>query len=98
QEVSERDAARQRELDSALALAESERRTVSQLRQRAVLLGAAFVLALAMAALALFFGDQARQSALAEQAVARTASARELASAAVVNLSIDPERSLLLAQ
>ena len=97
QEAIERETARRRELDSALALAQSERRTVSQLRQRAVLLGVAFMVALAMASLALFFGREARQSALAEQAIARTASARELAAAAVVNLNVDPERSLLLA-
>lgn len=86
-------------------------RSAKQLRQRAYGLVGAFVLALLLAALALLFGDQARTSASAAQqnaaiadanarqaeAEKRVATARELAASAQSNLTIDPERSTLLA-
>jgi WD40 repeat protein/DNA-binding SARP family transcriptional activator len=101
EEATERDAveleaARQRELDAARTIAETERRAAAQLRQRALFLAAAFSLAMAMAGLALFFGDQAHQTALVAQANARTAYSRELAAAAIANLNVDPELSVLL--
>ncbi len=96
-ESAEREAQRQRELAAAHALAETQGRAASSLRRRAVYLGIAFVLTLGMAGAALYFGEQARQSALQALAVGRLATARELAAAAVNNLEVDPERSILLA-
>src|SRR5262249_11259995 len=96
-EALEQEARRRRELEAAEKLAATERRTSAQLRQRALLLGAAFVLAVAMASVALFFGEQARRTAIVAEASARTASAREQASSAIANLGVDPERSVLLA-
>jgi WD40 repeat protein/DNA-binding SARP family transcriptional activator len=90
QETAEREAQRQRELDA-------ERRTAQQLRRRAVYLAIAFVFALGMAGIALVFGDQARQQMIRAEAIARMATARELAAAAIANLPADPERGALLA-
>jgi WD40 repeat protein/DNA-binding SARP family transcriptional activator len=109
-ERAEQEAARQRELElakrvaeTASQLADAERsraevqsRAAAQLGQRALYLAAAFVLALTMAGVALFFGDQSHQSATLAQASARAALSRELAAAAVANLDADPERSILL--
>jgi DNA-binding SARP family transcriptional activator len=111
QELREREAQRQRELEAAQKLAEEQQRraeeqgrAAKQLRQRAVFLSGAFVLAIVLAGIALFFGEQARQSALAAQENARNAeqqgriaTARELAASANSNLGVDPERSILLA-
>src|SRR5262249_32085099 len=95
----EHEALRQRELKAAQSAAEAERvraeeqgRAASQLRQRAFLLAAAFVIALVMAGTAAFFGGQARLSAGVAQASARAALSRELAAAAAANLDVDPER------
>jgi WD40 repeat protein/DNA-binding SARP family transcriptional activator len=77
--------------------AEEQGRAAKQLRQRAIFLAGAFVLAIVLAGIALFFGDQARQSAVAAQANGRVASAREYAAAANSQLGVDPERSILLA-
>jgi WD40 repeat protein len=103
-EAAEREAARQRELEAARRLAEAETaraedlgRAARQLRRRALFLVGALALALGMAGTALFFAGQARQTALAAQALARTALSRELAAAAINSLEDDPERSLLLA-
>ncbi|HEX8990846.1 MAG TPA: AAA family ATPase, partial [Anaerolineales bacterium] len=96
-EIKEREAQHQRELDAAQKLAETERRSNVQLRTRAFYLAGAFVITLIMALTALYFGDQARQSAATAQTNARTAYARELAAESVSNLSADPERSILLA-
>jgi WD40 repeat protein/DNA-binding SARP family transcriptional activator/ABC-type branched-subunit amino acid transport system substrate-binding protein len=110
-EAAEREAQRQRELAAARQLAESEqrradaehqradehRRAAGQLRQRAVLLGFAFAVALIMAATALFFGDTARQQATRAEAEGRAAAARDLAGTALANLTVDPERAALLA-
>jgi WD40 repeat protein/transcriptional regulator with XRE-family HTH domain len=93
----EREAQRQRELVAAQKLAETEKAraeeqsaSVKRLRQRAVYLASAFVLATVAAIFAGLFASTARQQAL-------IASVRELSSAANLNLEIDPERSVLLA-
>ena len=93
----ERESARQRELQVARELAQTQAEAAHQLRRRALYLGAAFLLTLAMAGVALFFGDQARRTAVTAQQAQRLATARELAAAALNNLDIDPERSILLA-
>ena len=77
--------------------AEDQTRTSVQLRRRALYLLGAFVLAVALAGAALYFGDRARQIATTAQAASRLATARELAADAVNNLDIDQERSVLLA-
>ena len=97
QTEAEREAARQRELQVARELAQTQAEAARQLRRRALYLGAAFLLTLAMAGVALFFGDQARRTAVTAQHEQRLATARELAAAAINNLGIDPERSILLA-
>ncbi len=104
QEEAEREAQRRQQLEAAQKLAESERqraeeqaRSARQLRRRARYLTGAFIVALAMALAAGFFGAQARQTTVAAQTDRRIATARELAAAALNNLSIDPERSILLA-
>ncbi|MGB8648208.1 MAG: adenylate/guanylate cyclase domain-containing protein [Anaerolineae bacterium] len=125
QEEREKEGQQQRELDAAnqiarqaqnLAAVEKQRaedstRGATRLRRRAYWLASAFLLALILAGLSLFLGDQARNSAAAADknaAVAdvnalraesekRIATARELAAASTNNLSIDPERSILLA-
>jgi WD40 repeat protein/transcriptional regulator with XRE-family HTH domain len=96
-EQAEREAQRQRELDAARALAETQRRAAAQLRRRALYLTGALILALFMAGLALFLGEQTRQAALTAQGERRIAFARELAAASLNNLAVDPERSILLA-
>jgi WD40 repeat protein len=50
-----------------------------------------------MAFTALYFGSQARQTAVSAQNDRRIATARELAAASLNNLDVDPERSILLA-
>ena len=96
-EEAERDAQRRRQLDAAQALAETERRAATQSRRRATYLLGAFILAIIMAGVALFQGEQARQSAVTARSERQIAHVRELAAAALSNLSIDPERSILLA-
>jgi WD40 repeat protein len=99
----EREAQRRRELEAAQQLADAERQraeaesrraeeqaqTARRLRRRAAFLAAALVLAVALGIAAIAFGRQARERA-------QIASARELALAALSNLEIDPERSILL--
>src|SRR5512142_660436 len=103
-DVREREAQRQREVESAQKLAEAQKqraemenqraeeqvRTSAQLLKRAYYLTGALVIALVMAVAAIFFGKQA-------QTASRHATSRELASASLANLDIDPERSILLA-
>ena len=110
-EEMEREAQRQRELEAARKLAEEQKaraeessRANKRLRQRALFLAGAFLLALILAGIALFFGERANQNAFAaqqaqSQAVAqqRIATSRELAAASLSNLNVDPERSILLA-
>ena len=94
----EAEAARQRrELEAAQRLAEAERqraevqtRSAARLRQRAVYLSIALILAGVLAVVALVFARQANENT-------RLATSRELASAAITNLQVDPERSVLLA-
>lgn len=95
-DAAEREAQRRRELEAAQALAETQRQAAEQLRRRARYLAGAFVLAVGMAGLALWQGERARQSAVTAQQERRTAFSRELAAAAMNNLEIDPERSILL--
>ncbi|MCX6057030.1 MAG: protein kinase [Chloroflexi bacterium] len=101
----------QRELESARKLAETESsraelqtQSAKRLRQRAVFLTSALVLAVVFAGVAAFFGNQANKNATIAQQNEATANAnekiavsRELAAAAISNLDADPERSILLA-
>ncbi len=110
-EALEREAQRQRELKAAQELAETQGRAARQLRRRGAFLATAFVLAIALAGIAIFFGNQANRNALeaqqnaaaanasAKQAASaeRLATSRELAAASLSNLNADPERSILLA-
>jgi WD40 repeat protein len=96
-EVSERETQRQRELESARALAETQTKAATQLRRRALYLATALILALGMAVAALFFGQQSRQYAQQALVASRIATTRELASAAVNSLDVDPELGILLA-
>ncbi len=110
-EAAEREVQRQRELEAAHRLAEEQRQRAEEqsvaakrLRQRGYFLASALVLAIALAGITLFFGEQASQSAVTAQANERTAErqgrtafARELAASALANLDSDPDFSLLLA-
>jgi WD40 repeat protein/transcriptional regulator with XRE-family HTH domain/energy-coupling factor transporter ATP-binding protein EcfA2 len=69
----EREAQRQRELKVAQELAETQSRTAKQLRQRAIFLAGAFVLAIALAGIAVFFGNQANRNAAEAQKNAEVA-------------------------
>jgi WD40 repeat protein/basic membrane lipoprotein Med (substrate-binding protein (PBP1-ABC) superfamily) len=96
-EVSEREAQRQRELEAAQKLAEIEHQraeeqeqTAKLLQKRSFYLAGAFLLAVLLLFAAGYLGWQARIASAA-------AASRELAAAALSNLDIDPERSVLLA-
>ncbi len=96
-EQREREAQQQRELEAARQLAVAERiraeeQTVAnrRLRQRATLLVVALFIGLILGVTAVVFAQRAIQT---EQ----LASSRELAAAAVTNLEVDAERSVLLA-
>jgi WD40 repeat protein/transcriptional regulator with XRE-family HTH domain len=97
QEEAEREAQRQRELNAARELAETQRQAAVQLRKRAIYLLGAFILTLIMAGVALYQGERVRQAAVTAQTERRIATARELAAASLNNLLVDPERSILLA-
>ena len=93
----EREAQRQRELEAAQRLAETEKAraeeqasSIKQLRQRGVFLAGALALAMVAAIIVGLLANNARHQAL-------ISSVRELSSAANLNLEIDPERSVLLA-
>ena len=104
-------ARRQRELEAAQALTEAQRQraeleqrraeeqtlAAGRLRQRAIYLSLAFGAALVLLLAAVGLGQLANRNAQAAQAQTRLANSRELAAAAVSNLQVDPERSLLLA-
>jgi WD40 repeat protein/DNA-binding XRE family transcriptional regulator len=97
QESAEREAQRQRELETARKLAENERaraeeqtRSNRRLKQRAVYLTIAVAIVGVLALVASVLGQRASQAE-------RLAFSRELASASVNNLQVDPERSALLA-
>jgi len=96
-ELTERETQRQRELESARALAENQTRASIQLRRRAVFLTTALFLALVMAVVALFYGQEAQQNAQQALIASRIATTRELAAAAINSLEIDPELGILLA-
>jgi WD40 repeat protein len=63
----EREAQRQRELKAAKELAETQSRAAKQLRRRALFLSGALFLAIALAVLAVFFGNQANHNATIAQ-------------------------------
>ena len=93
----EREAQRQRELEAAQKLAETEKArsdeqasSIKRLRQRGIFLSGALVMALVAAIFANVFARNAQQQAL-------ISSVRGLSNAANLNLEIDPERSILLA-
>ena len=93
----EREEQRRRELEAARLLAEAERGRAEEqatanrrLRQRATFLAAALIFAAVLGVIAFVFGQRSMQAE-------RLAASRELAAAAVANLQIDAERSLLLA-
>lgn len=103
-EALEREAQRQRELEAAQKLSESEKQRAEQqttfakqMSRRASYLTGAFIVALLMAFTALYFGSQARQTAVNAQNDKLLATSRELAAASLNNLGVDPERSILLA-
>jgi WD40 repeat protein/transcriptional regulator with XRE-family HTH domain len=124
-EVLEREGQRQRELEAAQRLAESQRQSADRLRIRNRVITSVGSIALILALLAGSFGIQsnrnaetaqnnaataqvAKDNALLSQAAAEAerlraenekqlATSRELAVAAVNNLNVDPERSVLLA-
>jgi len=96
-ETAEREAQRQQQLESARKLFETERARAEEqtksnrsLRQRAIYLTLAFIVAGALALAAIVFGQRSIQAE-------HLATSRELAAAAVNNLSVDLERSVLLA-
>lgn len=109
--LEEEQAQQQRELLAAQELAEAERRRAEsetlraeeQTRAATTLRRRAVSLALALSALAVLFlialwlGQTASRNAQAREVQANLATSRELAAAAVSNLSADPERSILLA-
>ncbi len=97
QEAVEREIARKREIETAQRFAESENRraeeqarTAQRFRWLAAVLAVLLLAAVAMASFAL----QQRQQASIAALLSRS---RELAAAAVSNLNVDPERSVLLA-
>ena len=96
-DVLEKEAQRQRELEAAQKLADTQSRAAKQLRRRAIFLAVAFVLAIALAGVAAFLGVQSNQNAFEAQQIAKYAKSRELAAAAISNLEEDPQRSILLA-
>jgi WD40 repeat protein/DNA-binding SARP family transcriptional activator len=87
---------RQREAERTAEEAQSqrqrllERRSVRRLRALVAVLASAAIVATGLTAIATTQREKAAREA-------RTASARELAAAAVANLDVDPERSILLA-
>ncbi|HLE50435.1 MAG TPA: helix-turn-helix domain-containing protein [Anaerolineales bacterium] len=93
----EREAQRQRELETAQKLAETEKAraeeqasSVKRLRLHRIFLTSALVLAIIAAIFAGIFASTSRQQAL-------ISAVRELSSSANLNLEIDPELSILLA-
>lgn len=86
----EREAQRQRELESAYKLAETQSQAAKQLRRRATILTGAVILSVLLIGLSIYYGIQAQNNGLKAQS-------RELAAAAIIELDRDPERSILLA-
>lgn len=102
--VAEREAQRQRELEAAQKLAESESKRAEEqtqaagrLKQRALMLATASMIAAILAFMAFIaFRSANQQKAFALEQL-QLSESRELAAAADSNLYIDPERSALLA-
>lgn len=69
----DRETQRRRELVAAQELAETQSRAAKQLRQRAVFMTGAFLLAIVLAGTAVFFGNQANQNAAEAQRSAESA-------------------------
>ena len=89
-EQAEREAQRQRELDLQKDRAQDQKQAATQLRRRAIFLSGALIIAAMLAVTAILLGQRANQQA-------QSSSSRELAAAAISNLTVDPERSILLA-
>jgi uncharacterized protein (DUF3084 family) len=94
-EATEREAQRQRELESAQKLAKTEKiraeeqwQSNKRLRQRAIFLATAFILAGILALVAGIFWQRTIQAN-------KLATSRELSAAAINNLQIDPGEALL---
>ncbi len=103
-EAAERERMRQNELVAAQKLAAAERdraeehaANAQQMRKRSYFLAGALTLTLMMVAAALYLGALARKATTIAQEQQRISFSRELAAAAVSNLEVDPERSILLA-
>jgi len=103
-EVAEREAQRQRELEAAHRLAESERQqaetqalSANKLRRGAIFLALALCFSIVLLIFAIWLGQLANRNARTAQEQTRLATSRELAAASVNNLQVDPERSVLLA-
>ncbi len=96
-EQQEREAQRERELASAKELAETQRQSASRLRLRNRVITSVGAIAIILAILAGLFGVQSNQNAVNAQEQQQVAFERELAGSAINNLSVDPERSILLA-
>lgn len=86
----EREMQRQRELEAAYQLAETQSRAAKLLQRRAVFLTGTLVLSAVLLGFTIYYGFQAKNNGLKAQS-------RELAAAAIINLESDPERSILLA-
>jgi WD40 repeat protein len=89
-EIAERENQRQRELETAKELAETQRQSASRLRTRNRLITGVAGIAVILAMLAGLLGWRAENEK-------RLAISRELAIASVNNLDVDPQRSILLA-
>jgi len=96
QEEQEREDQLQRELDSAKELAETQRHSALRLQMRNRVITSVGAIALILAILAGLFGAQSKQNATSAQEQQQIALARELSASAINNLSVDPERSILL--
>lgn len=103
-EMLEREAQRLRELENAQRLlelerqrAEEEQKSASHLQRRAIYLGISLAGVFLLLLVAIIFARQANQNYQASLEQSRLATARELSSAALNNLDVDQERSVLLA-
>jgi WD40 repeat protein/DNA-binding SARP family transcriptional activator len=104
-------ARQQRELEAAQALAEAQRQRAEaegrrageqlqaarQARRNAIILALALGFSVVLLVVAVWLGGLANRNAQAAREQTRLATSRELAAAAVNNLQVDPERSVLLA-
>ncbi|MGQ0605161.1 MAG: nSTAND1 domain-containing NTPase [Anaerolineales bacterium] len=103
-EALEHEAQHQRELEAAQKLAATEKtraeeqtQSASRLRTRNRVITTVGSIAVILALLAGTFGVQSNQNAITAQEQQQVAFARELSASAINNLSVDPERSILLA-